>query len=661
LPLKHLRNRVKPGETRAICGLVPVRISIHILCLALLITLLMAPDHLAAEELKFVIDGITEPELSNVRARVEPFQLTRSSRYSKRYLENLRHRSEQRAREALRPYGYYHATVNSEIRKTREGVWTIGIHIAPGPPLVIGKLELELQGDGSGLEELQKWQAAWPLAVGKRLIQPQWEQQKQAALDICNYYGYLLAEFTQHELAVDLERNEAALTLILKTGEQAIFGEVRFLQDTVKARVLENLPRFEAEDPYDAWLLERFRIDIWRTGYFSSIEIVEDRQLGQSPPQVNLVVRTQARKLNTYQGAIGVGSDTGPRLQFSWNRHLISGNGDSFSLASGWQDHNDELFVRGNYRIPRQAKARQFWVVESLFKKENEDILVRENEFDETLVKLANGDINSYPLRLGRLKIRNRNYGFLQLLETMYTEYLRESIDYKLNPADSPQLVRLLGRDAGEIPLARTDKTLVFGINYDMPNIRGNGFETVGQRHRAWAFTSNETWGSDDDFSQVYISSNWNFIRGKRWKFLLRGEVGYSDAQVEDIVAEIEGRSIKISLTELPNLYRFKTGGNTSVRGYDFESLSSNGIGSNNIITASAEAEYMFRPNWSLAAFFDVGNAFNDWGKVDLKKGAGFGIRWYSIAGPIRVDIAQGLDHPDKPWRIHFTIGTPLL
>ena len=114
-------------------------------------------------------------------------------------------------------------------------------------------------------------------------------------------------------------------------------------------------------------------------------------------------------------------------------------------------------------------------------------------------------------------------------------------------------------------------------------------------------------------------------------------------------------------MTELPSLYRFKAGGSTSVRGYDFESLSSNGIGSNNIITASAEVEYMFRPNWSLAAFIDVGNAFNDWGKVDLKKGAGVGIRWYSIAGPIRVDVAQGLDHPDKPWLIHFTIGTPLL
>ena len=239
--------------------------------------------------------------------------------------------------EALRPYGYYHPTVKSEVRKSPDGGRVLELHITPGPPLVIRELNLELRGDGSKLKALQKWQAEWPLAVGKRLIQPKWDQQKQKALDISDDYGYLLAEFTQHELAVDLERNEAALTLILETGEQAVMGEVSFQQGTVKPRVLENLPRFETGDPYNAWLLERFRIDIWRTGYFSRIKIVEDRQLEESPPRVNLAVSMEPRKLNTYQGAIGVGSDTGPRVQFSWNRHLISGNGDSLSLATGWQ------------------------------------------------------------------------------------------------------------------------------------------------------------------------------------------------------------------------------------------------------------------------------------------------------------------------------------
>jgi translocation and assembly module TamA len=130
---------------------------------------------------------------------------------------------------------------------------------------------------------------------------------------------------------------------------------------------------------------------------------------------------------------------------------------------------------------------------------------------------------------------------------------------------------------------------------------------------------------------------------------------------VREIEAEIEGSVINFSVTRLPNLYRFKAGGSTSVRGYGFERLSNNNIGSNNIVTASAEAEYRILDKWSLAAFFDAGNAFNDWDNMDLRKGVGVGVRWYTIAGAMRVDVAKALDHPDDPWRIHFTIGASVL
>ena len=124
----------------------------------------------------------------------------------------------------------------------------------------------------------------------------------------------------------------------METGEQAVMGEVRVQQDIVKSHIMENLPRFKPGDPYNAWIMERFRIDVWRTGYFNNIEIVEDRHLDESPPRVDLDITLEPRKRNTYQGSIGIGSDTGARVQFSWNRHLISRNGDSFSLGTGWQE-----------------------------------------------------------------------------------------------------------------------------------------------------------------------------------------------------------------------------------------------------------------------------------------------------------------------------------
>ena len=124
---------------------------------------------------------------------------------------------------------------------------------------------------------------------------------------------------------------------------------------------------------------------------------------------------------------------------------------------------------------------------------------------------------------------------------------------------------------------------------------------------------------------------------------------------------QLGGRDIDLGITQLPNLYRFKAGGSRSVRGYGFEELSDYDLGSNNIFTASAEVEMKFLESWSAAAFFDIGNAFNDWDNPNLKKGVGVGIRWYTIAGAIRVDYARAVDFEGKPWRVHFTIGIPLL
>ena len=198
-------------------------------------------------------------------------------------------------------------------------------------------------------------------------------------------------------------------------------------------------------------------------------------------------------------------------------------------------------------------------------------------------------------------------------------------------------------------------------MDWDWPEIRGSGFKTVGHHERAWIFTSNDAWGSDLEYSQVYLSSRWNFLAGDRWKFLLRAEAGYSDAGVTRVEAPTDEGELLVAVTDLPNLYRFRAGGSRSVRGYAFELLDTNGLGSNHILTASAEVEFHFHEDWSVAAFLDVGNAFNDWSDPDLKRGTGLGLRWYSVIGALRLDVAQGWDLEGDPWRIHLTIGTPLL
>ncbi|MDX1555354.1 MAG: BamA/TamA family outer membrane protein, partial [Xanthomonadales bacterium] len=428
----------------------------------------------------------------------------------------------------------------------------------------------------------------------------------------------------------------------------------------VRDDLLQQLPRFDPGQPYDGWLLERLRADLWRTGYYATIEVTEDRRLDQDPPVVHLDARLVERNRDTWEGQAGVGSDTEARAQINWTRHWLSQRGDSLGMGLGWQQRDDRYLFRTNYRLPRGAGTRSYWTADFLFRDENEDLVVSPENEPDTLIKLTSGDIETYQVKGGVLNIRDIRNGYQQINETWFAQYLRENVKYAVpdilflnepTPSD-PGISRLFSDDNSSVSV---------GVEWDWPYITGQGFETVGHHHRAWIFTASDIWASDREFSQAYLSSRWNFMAGEQFKILIRAELGYSDATVDEFNLEFEGETIGFSLTELPNLYRFKAGGSQSVRGYSFESLSDNGIGSNNIITFSAEAEWQFRKNWSAAMFYDIGNAFNDWDHPDLKQGAGVGIRWYTIAGAFRLDFASGLDLPGDPWRIHFTLGVPLL
>ncbi len=628
------------------------------------VTLLLTAGLLAlpawGDTLEFTVKGVEEPLLSNVESRITPFRVAGNNRLSRRRLAEHQEDAERRATSALRPFGYYHAQVDSELVANGDADWKIILRIEKGPPVLISSLSLEITGPGQNDPGLQSWLSDWPMKKNDVLNQATWEEQKATALTRAEEHGYLNAAFSQHVIELDLEQNRADIRLQLETGEQAVMGSIVFEQNLVNPAVLENIPRFNEGQPYDAWLMEQLRLDLWRAGYFNYIQVVEERRLEESPPRVNLLVKTEARKRNTYQGSVGYGTDTGPRLQAIWARHLLSSRGDSMNMSLGWQQQYNEVSFRTTYRLPRKVPRRQYWTAELAFKSENQSFKVRPNGSNE-LITLARGNVDDYAFKPGLLNVRGLKRGYQQVFELWYVQYLRERAN--LTPVDELP-TGFSGRQiaANEFDqLSRDNESLSLGVSWDWPVVRGSGFETVGHNHKARVFTSNTAWGSDIDFTQLYISSKWNTIWNDRWKFLLRGEVGYSDARVFEQFVQVGDELIEFSVTELPSAYRFKAGGSQSVRGYGFENLSNNNVGSNNIVTASAELELRFREDWSAAVFFDLGNAFNDWDSTTLKKGAGAGIRWYSIAGPIRLDFARAINEPDQPWRIHFTIGTPLL
>ena len=118
----------------------------------------------------------------------------------------------------------------------------------------------------------------------------------------------------------------------------------------------------------------------------------------------------------------------------------------------------------------------------------------------------------------------------------------------------------------------------------------------------------------------------------------------------------------------MPPSLRFYAGGDGSIRGYEWREVGPRviaegrdgfALGARHVLTASAEYEHYFGGGpWGIAAFVDTGSAYD--ASPDLRTGVGVGLRWQTPVGPLRLDIARGLDDPDSPFTLHLNIGTNL-
>ena len=132
--------------------------------------------------------------------------------------------------------------------------------------------------------------------------------------------------------------------------------------------------------------MDNFRLDLWRTGYFTDVEVVEALDTTANPPEV-IVVQLATETRNSYQGALGYGTDTGIRLQTSWSRHPMSSRGDRIDIAAGWQEVNSEFAIRGTYRRPLRSRPREYWVGDAKISFQNQDLELKRTDEDEDFLR----------------------------------------------------------------------------------------------------------------------------------------------------------------------------------------------------------------------------------------------------------------------------------
>ena len=169
---------------------------------------------------------------------------------------------------------------------------------------------------------------------------------------------------------------------------------------------------------------------------------------------------------------------------------------------------------------------------------------------------------------------------------------------------------------------------------------------TDGYRVELETSGSAEALLSDATFLQGIMRGKLVRAFGKQGRLVMRADAG----------ATATG-----NFDSMPASNRFFTGGDNSVRGYEYKSIAPENedgdlIGGKYLLVGSVEYDYNVYGKWYLAAFYDIGSAFSE-SPIDASSGAGVGIRWASPVGMVRVDVASALSDDGNPWRLHITFG----
>jgi translocation and assembly module TamA len=583
-------------------GHLSIYILIGIVLISVVLFMLIAYAE-AAGQIQIVVEGVEGEMKKNVLAYLSIERQKDYPDLTANLVKKLHKQAPEECRLALQPFGYYNPVIHAEL--TRDGaVWRARYRIEQGSPVLIDTIDLSIKGEGSEDKRFISLREKLPLKKGEVLVHTNYAEAKRMLLDTAMRYGYVLAEMTAAKVAVHPEKNSAAITLHFDTGPQHYFGSVEFVQDAFNQEFLSRLVPFKRREPYMLSKILMLQNTLNDVDYFDSVQVTplmdraEDLEV---PIEVSLI----PRKKHKYTFGLGYGTDTGVRGSAGWENRRVTKNGHRFKTLLRLSEVRSG--ITGEYQVPLRKPRTENLVFTAGWHKETTDTSESERY-------------------LGGVRYNHMRSSWK---ESVYISYEQEKYD--------------IGDESGRSDL------LIPGISWTRISADNPVMARRGSRLFLDIRGAHDALLSDTSFMQARMQVK--FIRGvtKLSRMIIRAE---------------GGTSIMDAFSELPPSVRFFTGGDNSVRGYTYNSLGpeddeGNVIGGRYLLAGSVEFEHRIKDKWSAAVFYDAGNAMDDVSDP-LRKSAGFGIRWGSPVGPIRLDIAFPEDDPDTSWRIHFILGPDL-
>lgn len=549
-----------------------------------------------------------KPANNDLKANVEGYIGSLGERDEEALLRFSRGAEEQ-ARKAAKALGYYQAQIDSEVLPPRDDDKgpRLRLNIEPGEPVRLRDVTVRIDGPASELRAFRIPDSR-ALRSGEVLNHGHYEDAKRLIQNQASRYGFFNGHFTRSRLAVDPAAGVADIELIYDSGPRFSFGAVRFDGDSpFDHELLQRMVPFKEGTPYDSELIAELNNTLQSSGYFEGVR-VDAAPTAAVQQSIPVDVQLQTRKPRTMSLGLGFSTDVGPRGKAGWTRHWANPQGHSYGIESELSAPRQNVGLW--YDIPLDPPTTDKLRFAGGYQYE----------------ELANTDSLSKLLTVGPEWHSKLPSGWQRVLSLKW-----QHEEYRL------------GDDSGLSTL------LMPGVSYTFLRSDNRIDPHNGYRLQFDARVAKEG-----------LLSDTNLLNGT---VLLRGLTTL--AQNHRFLGRVQfGGSATNGYKSVPPSLRFFAGGDQSVRGYDYQTLSpTNGdgdrIGGRYMVAGSAEYQYQIADKWRLATFVDQGNAFNTLDFPSLKTGVGFGVRWVSPVGPLRLDLAKALDD-DGGIRLHFSMGPEL-
>lgn len=581
------------GQKHSLSGFgVPRYRTFGLLCaFGLLGVLLFAPATYAAN-VRLQVTGLEGALQKNVRARLSTIAVDEVNADGR-----FRARVDEAIRQGLRALGYYDPQIAFEFRPAVNGGRPVLIaSVAPGEPVRIAEVNVDLRGGARDDSDYQQRLRDDLPAIGSVLNHGDYDSFKSGLNNLSLRKGYFDARFQRSQLGIMREERKAFWDIDYDSGERYRFGAVKFQGAQIRDDYLQNLVPFHTGDPYSSEELGELNRRLSATGWFNSVVVSPDFEQSKTTKILPLEAVVTPRTRNQVETGVGYATDVGPRFKTTWNKPWLNSRGHSLSSSLSVSAPEQSLDL--SYKIPLlKNPLEQYYLLQGGFKRED----LNDTQSDSTTLNVA----RYWDLSSGWQRAIN----------------MRWSLDHFTQ---------------GSV----TDTTMLLypGVSINRTRQRGGLMPVWGDTQRYSIDVSDTLWGSDIDFVVFQAQNVWIRTLAEKHRFVARGNLGWIETN---------------SFSRVPPSLRFFAGGDRSIRGYKYKSVSprdSDGklTGASKLATGSLEYQYNVTGKWWGAVFVDSGEAVNDIKQNDFKTGAGIGVRWSSPIGPVKFDIATPVGDPEK-------------